>query len=73
MIWVPSGRIDRLLKKLDDAFSEKECIALVGHQPFMGDLMSKLLLGNVSAEMPFSKGAIAVIEVEGSLTGDQQK
>ncbi|MDP8263666.1 MAG: phosphohistidine phosphatase SixA [Candidatus Ancaeobacter aquaticus] len=70
---VPSGRIDRLLKKLDDAFSEKECIALVGHQPFMGDLMSKLLLGNVSAEMPFSKGAIAVIEVEGSLTGDQQK
>jgi len=26
-----------------------------------------------SAEMPFSKGAIAVIEVEGSLTGDQQK
>lgn len=45
-------------------FSDKQCIAFVGHEPWMGELLSLFLLGTAhhADAMPFKKGGMAWLE-----------
>jgi phosphohistidine phosphatase len=69
----PAGDAGALLKHLKVLYRDHQTIALAGHQPFMGELMSKLIFGRVVDEMPFPKGGVAVFSVDGSLAKGMQK
>lgn len=69
----PSGDKEALLKHLKVLFADHQAIALAGHQPFLGELMARLLFGREVDEMPFAKGAVAVFDIDGSLTKDSQR
>ena len=40
-----------------------EAIALVGHEPHLGDLLGLLLSGNERVSIPLSKGMLAAVEL----------
>ena len=46
-----------------DLLSGAEAVALVGHQPHLGDLLGLLLFGNARASLPLSKGLLAATEL----------
>ncbi len=56
----PARTVDVLQGELLDGV---EAIALVGHQPHLGDLLGLLLFGNVRASLPLSKGMLAAAEL----------
>jgi len=69
----PAGDKEAILKHLKVLFQDHKAIALAGHQPFLGELMARLLFGREVDEMQFAKGGVAVFEIDGSLTRDTQK
>ena len=53
-----------------DEHRERAALALVGHEPFMGELASLLLTGDpVRATIQFKKGAIACLRIHATLAG----
>ena len=59
----PSGDHNGLFSQLADAEIEGG-LALVGHEPDMGEIGSRLLFGEPRDVMTFKKGGVACIEVE---------
>ncbi len=55
---------DALLEEI--AALKVDRVALVGHEPWMGELLSLLLLGDVAKgpRFPFKKGGVAIAEGE---------
>ncbi|MSR34503.1 MAG: hypothetical protein EXS12_06875 [Phycisphaerales bacterium] len=53
--------VEVLLQLLDKNHNEK-CVALVGHEPVLGELISRLM-GASEYSIDFAKGAVAVIEI----------
>jgi phosphohistidine phosphatase len=56
----PAMSVDVLQAELLDG---GEAIALVGHQPHLGDLLGLLLFGNQRVSLPLSKGMLAAVEL----------
>jgi phosphohistidine phosphatase len=57
----------RMVTVLEEHASEPS-VALVGHEPIMGELLSLLLTGEeVGMAAPFKKGGIACVEIESDL------
>jgi phosphohistidine phosphatase len=59
----PGGDPTQLLRELQQA-SARASIALVGHEPDLGEFASLLLTGKTASFIPFKKGGVACIEIE---------
>ncbi|MGE3173394.1 MAG: phosphohistidine phosphatase SixA [Planctomycetota bacterium] len=63
----PSARPLLMLERLQAcAVQGLTGVACVGHEPHMGNLLGLLLTGHERSPIPFKKGMLAVVEVEGS-------
>jgi phosphohistidine phosphatase len=58
----PGGDFDRLLNRLQ-LHADRAAIALVGHEPDLGEFAGLLLTGKRHAVLRFKKGGVACIEV----------
>ena len=61
----PGGRMSQVLEAIAKHSKRASHIALVGHQPDMGDLAARLLRSRGTIE--FKKGAVCCIELDGSM------
>lgn len=61
----PGGRLNTILEAIGTFSKRYRRIALVGHQPDLGELAAKLL--QARGEVEFKKGAICCIELDGAL------
>lgn len=61
---VPHGDIEKLIKLLRKEHSQVENILLVGHQPYLGALVSILIVGRSSASFDFRKGSLAKVSID---------
>ena len=59
----PSGHFEELLARLEKQ-NNGECLALVGHEPSLGELASFLIGGPRNVGIPLKKGGAACIEIE---------
>ncbi|GJQ25612.1 MAG: phosphohistidine phosphatase SixA [Phycisphaerae bacterium] len=59
----PGGSFDELLARLRAA-STLTCVALVGHEPYLGDFATYLLTGSRFGAVRFKKGSMAAITVD---------
>jgi phosphohistidine phosphatase len=59
----PNGHFEELLARLDEN-STLDAVALVGHEPFLGEFSSFLIGGPRNLSIPFKKGGVACIEIE---------
>jgi phosphohistidine phosphatase len=60
------GTFDEQAKVLD-AFPRDASVAVVGHEPYVSDLLARLLGTRRSERLEFKKGGVAVVDVPGSL------
>jgi phosphohistidine phosphatase len=61
----PGGRVSAVLEVIGTFAKRYRRIALVGHQPDLGELAAKLL--QTRGEIEFKKGAVCCIELDGAL------
>lgn len=59
----PSGHFEELLARLEEQSSLK-AVALVGHEPFLGEFTSFLIGGARNLSIPFKKGGAACVEMD---------
>jgi len=50
-----------------DAFPRDATVAVVGHEPYVSDLLARLLGTKRAERLEFKKGGVAVVEVPGAL------
>ena len=60
----PAGNPKLLIQLLDDLQPEAENILLVGHEPYLSQLIALLTAGNTSLEIDLKKGGLCKLEVE---------
>lgn len=56
----PPGSLGPLLRQIDRC--PHEHLVLVGHEPFLGELVYSLATGAAGGDLPLTKGAVACIE-----------
>jgi phosphohistidine phosphatase len=61
----PGGRMTQVLEAITKSAKRSSHIALVGHQPDLGELASRLLRARGTIE--FKKGAVACLELDGAM------
>lgn len=61
----PGGRVPAVLEEIEKWAKRYRRIALVGHEPEMGEVAAKLL--QARGEIEFKKGAVCCIELDGAL------
>lgn len=59
----PGGSFDALLTRLRSA-ANLTCVALVGHEPYLGDFATYLMTGSRFGAVRFKKGAMAAISLD---------
>jgi phosphohistidine phosphatase len=59
----PGGSYDQLFEKLGKNLHLDE-IALVGHEPDMGELATRCMVGTMAGSVRFKKGGVACIEMD---------
>ena len=60
----PSGYPDRLVDEINKNYSEVENLALVGHEPYVGNLISMLISGDPTNSITLKKGGICRLSLE---------
>ena len=65
----PSGSVKNLFRQLDDLKPAPENILLVGHEPYLSELISLLISGVETVAIDFKKGGLCKLEVEKLRTG----
>ena len=60
----PGGNAGKLIKKLQALKPAPENILLVGHEPDLSELLSRLVTGNTHAGFAFKKAGLAKLEVD---------
>ena len=65
----PAGDPRLLIQELNQIRPEPENVLLVGHEPYLGKLVSLLAAGNTSLEIDFKKGGLCKLEVESLYLG----
>ena len=61
---MPEGNPRALIQQLNGFHPEPENVLLVGHEPYLGKLVSLLAAGNTSLEIDFKKGGLCKLEAE---------
>ena len=61
----PGGRMTQVLEAITKASKRSKHIALVGHEPDLGELAARLLRSRGTIE--FKKGAVCCIELDGAM------
>ena len=61
----PGGRVTQVLEAITKASKKAHHIAIVGHEPDLGELAAKLLRARGTIE--FKKGAVACLELDGAM------
>lgn len=69
----PDGNKINLLNKAQDLIKKEKTITLVGHQPYLGKLMSLLIFNSEFGEIPLEKGAVAIFNVKDNLLNNKQE
>jgi phosphohistidine phosphatase len=62
------GSVDALARELAD-YPEDATVALVGHEPWLSELLARLLGSSEEQRLEFKKGGVALVDVEGRLEG----
>jgi phosphohistidine phosphatase len=65
----PAGNPRLLIQQLNHFRPEPKNILLVGHEPYLGQLIALLAGGNTSLEIDFKKGGLCKLEAEFLLYG----
>ena len=65
----PAGNPRLLIQQLNHFRPEPKNILLVGHEPYLGQLIALLAAGNTSLEIDFKKGGLCKLEAEFLLYG----
>lgn len=60
------GSFEDLFALLKD-YPQKASVALVGHEPYLSSLLSRLIGARDGGLVPFKKGGMALVELEGGL------
>jgi phosphohistidine phosphatase len=60
----PVGDWDRLVPDISEKFADYDHIALVGHEPSLGDLISVLLSGNPTLAVSLKKGGVCKLSLD---------
>jgi phosphohistidine phosphatase SixA len=60
----PAGNPRLLIQELNQFRPEPENVLLVGHEPYLGQLIALLAAGNTSLEIDFKKGGLCKLEAE---------
>jgi len=61
---IPTGYPDRLIGEINKNYGEVENIALVGHEPYVGDLISMLISGDPTNSITLKKGGVCRLSME---------
>lgn len=59
----PSGDRRKLIRHINRIASQTDNILLVGHEPYLGELLSVLISGSATVAVDFKKGALARLHV----------
>jgi phosphohistidine phosphatase len=65
----PAGNPRLLIQQLNQFRPEPENVLLVGHEPYLGQLIALLAAGNTRLEIDFKKGGLCKLEAESLLYG----
>jgi len=60
----PCSLTDQLIDEINTKYRETEDMALVGHEPFLSELVSVLLTGNPVLEVTVGKGGVCALTIE---------
>jgi phosphohistidine phosphatase len=60
----PSGNPKLLLEHINQLEPAPKNVLLVGHEPYLGQLIGLLVAGNTNAQLDLKKGALAKLETE---------
>jgi phosphohistidine phosphatase len=60
----PSGYPDRLIDVINNNYGEVENLVLVGHEPYVGNLISMLISGDPTNSITLKKGGICRLSLE---------
>jgi len=61
---IPSGNPKNLIEALNNRYSDRESIVLVGHEPYLSSLISLLLSGGTNIAITLKKGGLCKLAVE---------
>lgn len=59
-----SGYADQLIQEIHEKYDEVENLALVGHEPYLCNLISVLLCGNGDISLTLKKGGVCHLSIE---------
>ena len=59
-----------LLQELKQKHSEKECVLLVGHEPFLSEFISLLISGNKNCSIDLKKGGLCLLAISSFEPGE---
>src|ERR1035438_682928 len=65
----PAGNPRLLIQQLNQFRPDPDNVLLVGHEPYLGQLIALLSAGNTSLEIDFKKGGLCKLEAEFLLYG----
>ncbi|MEI7807535.1 MAG: phosphohistidine phosphatase SixA [Verrucomicrobiota bacterium] len=60
----PAGNPKLLIEQLNAQYSRAKNVLLVGHEPYLSELIALLIAGNTTVRIDLRKGGIAKLEVE---------
>jgi phosphohistidine phosphatase len=60
----PTGYADQLINLINEKYSQIANLALVGHEPYLSNLISMLVAGNPDAGFDLKKGGVCLLTVE---------
>ena len=59
-----TGYADQLINEINEKYGDAEEIALVGHEPYLSNLVSVLLTGDANISMTLKKGSVCKLSVD---------
>ena len=65
----PSGYADQLIDEINGKFGDVQHVAIVGHEPYLGNLASVLIAGDPNASIVLKKGGICRLAIDKILYG----
>lgn len=60
----PEGDAEDLVHDLKGLYHQPKCVLLVGHEPYLGNLIATLLAGKPAFEVTLKKGGLCLLGVE---------
>jgi phosphohistidine phosphatase len=61
---IPSGDPRKLISDLRQSYADRENIVIVGHEPYLSELVSQLIGGDIYSNLALKKGGICKLEAD---------